>query len=132
MTSKSKTPDTVSQDFAARLAVVEKNQAAILDCLASMSAALQKLADDVASALPTGSAIRPVKVPKKAAAIVEADSGPPLIDVVWDAFEFNADAYAFWHYPHAALSGKSPKEVASDPASAAIIRDLIAEIRGTK
>jgi hypothetical protein len=115
---------SLTHDVMDRIAALERNQRVILSSLTEIAAVLSRLEASLGAADHAGS-----EVTQATSGDDLPDDGTPLIDVVWDTFEFNADAYAFWHTPHDALGGKSPKSAAGDPGAEAIIRRLIAKIR---
>ena len=127
MTMKKKPASTIQ--FEERLAQLEANQAAIMACLGQIAQVIGQLEFRLNSSGPL-----PWPDPKVASVPtpLPTDDGADLVDIVWDAFAFNADAYAFWHNPHPALGGKSPKDLAQDPTARIIVLQLIAEILAGK
>ncbi len=111
-----------------RLAKLESNQAAILACLKTIAGQIEQLSAKIAGSTFGND---PPEISGQIEDPLIGDD-EPLIDVVWDAFAFNADAYAFWHTPHPALGNKAPKAVAQDKKAQVIIRQLIAQIRAER
>ncbi len=115
--------DDPSLALIARIEQLEVNQARILATLSAIHAALGQLfplveqgaAPPAASAVPAG--------PDEINQI-------PLIDLVWDSFDMNADAYGFWHSAHPDLNDQAPFEIAGTPEGDLAIRQLLAAIRG--
>jgi hypothetical protein len=119
--------DDISRTLMARIKQLEANQARILTTLSAIHAALDQLIPlvDQAPAPPQTASISSLPVPT---GLNEGDQGA-LIDLVWDKFDMNADAYGFWHSAHAELNGRAPFEIAGTPEGDLAIRQLLDAIR---
>ena len=114
--------DNPSLALIARIERLEAGQARILATLSAIHAALDQLLPlvDQPGLPPIASDVPP--------APENLDQGP-LIDLVWDSFDMNADAYGFWHSAHPELNDRAPFEIAGTPEGDLAIRQLLAAIR---
>lgn len=114
--------DDHSPALTARIEQLEANQARILSALSAIHTALDQLIPSI------GLGPQPPKAALVEMAADNLDQGA-LIDLVWDSFDMNADAYGFWHSPHDELGGRAPVEIASNPDGDKAIRKLLAAMR---
>jgi hypothetical protein len=115
--------DDLSMALMARIEQLEANQARILTTLSAIHAALGQLIS-LGDQAPEPPSTAPVaSVPD------ELDQGA-LIDLVWDSFDMNADAYGFWHSAHPELKDRAPFEIAGTREGDLAIRKLLAARRG--
>lgn len=107
----------------ARVADLEADRAALRDLVVAMGGVLDRARPDEAA---EDARAAPGPVPQDEAD--DAADPADLVDAVWDAFAFNADAYAFWHGERADLGGMAPAEAARTKRGAAKVRALLARL----
>jgi len=114
--------DDPSLALIARIERLEAGQARILVTLSAIHTALGQLLElvDQTGLPPNASDVPPP--------LEELDQGP-LIDLVWDSFDMNADAYGFWHSAHPDLNNRAPFEIAGTAEGDLAIRQLLATVR---
>ena len=115
--------DDLSLALLARIEQLEANQARILTTLVAIHAALDQVIP-----LVDPSPDAPMTAP--AAPSRDGLDQSALIDLVWDSFDMNADAYGFWHSARPELNGRAPFEIAGTRDGDLAIRKLLAAIRG--